>query len=349
MRPHNTNNKNPKVILINLWDKGGMRHYSDALSNLIKQDWRIYYFSNYGEKRFKINLNPLNPRNYFELVRLAYRIIKVKPKVIHVNSGYPLLVLIYPLFLFYNSIITIHDAKPHEGESRIKVKYHAVHLFLVSLFFRKIIVHSELIKNELPRLTKRKRVYVIPHMRQHSIIKRGKKEKSSKFRVLFFGRILEYKGLSYLLEAFKELPEDKYELTIAGEGKLPKTTMGKNVNTINRFIKDQEISTFFTNTDIVALPYISASQSGIVYLSYAFNKPVIASKVGAIPEIVKDKVNGLLIKPKSVKEISKAIKYLNNKIRYDSIVRRIKKQNLVSDDRIKKKLLNAYTNELKNE
>ena len=69
---------------------------------------------------------------------------------------------------------------------------------------------------------------------------------------------------------------------------------------INTYISDEEVTELFTISDVIVLPYISATQSGIIPIAYAFKKPVIASNVGAISEVVDDGITGILVPPKNV-------------------------------------------------
>jgi glycosyltransferase involved in cell wall biosynthesis len=64
-----------------------------------------------------------------------------------------------------------------------------------------------------------------------------------------------------------------------------------------KFLSDEEIAVTFSAADVVALPYRSASQSGIVQVAYHYNKPVVVSDVGGLPEVVKHGKVGFVVKP----------------------------------------------------
>ena len=76
---------------------------------------------------------------------------------------------------------------------------------------------------------------------------------------------------------------------------------------INEFIPDEEIAQLFQRAKLVVLPYIEASQSGIIAIAYAFKKPVIVSSVGSIPEVVDHGKTGLLVPPGDAKALAEAI------------------------------------------
>jgi glycosyltransferase involved in cell wall biosynthesis len=67
---------------------------------------------------------------------------------------------------------------------------------------------------------------------------------------------------------------------------------------INKFIPDEEVAELFQKSCLVVLPYIDASQTGVIPIAYAFKKPVIATSVGGIPEVVDDGITGFLVPPR---------------------------------------------------
>jgi glycosyltransferase involved in cell wall biosynthesis len=128
------------------------------------------------------------------------------------------------------------------------------------------------------------------------------KVNSEKKTLLFFGIIRKYKGLDVLLEAF-ELLDDTYQLIIAGEAYddfdtyknlIDNSKNKENIHLFNRYIGDEEVPKFFSAADVCVLPYRSATQSGITSISYHFELPIIATKVGGLHEIVKHEKTGLI-------------------------------------------------------
>lgn len=114
--------------------------------------------------------------------------------------------------------------------------------------------------------------------------------------VLFFGLVRKYKGLDLLIEAFKHLSEDYY-LLIAGEVygdetfyhqalKEAKLDTKDRCGTHFRYISDQEVPSFFGAADLIALPYRSATQSGILAVCLHFDLPVVITDVGGLKEMV---------------------------------------------------------------
>ena len=126
--------------------------------------------------------------------------------------------------------------------------------------------------------------------------------KSGKKNILFFGLIRKYKGLDILLEAFEKLPDD-YQLIIAGEPygsfepyqKIIDRLPGKErIVKVLKYIKDSEVSDYFSAADLAVLPYRSATQSGISSVSYHFEVPMIVTDVGGLKETIGDRGTGLV-------------------------------------------------------
>lgn len=135
--------------------------------------------------------------------------------------------------------------------------------------------------------------------------------------ILFFGLIRRYKGLPRLLEAMPlVLQQVDCTLLIVGEfyeGKdrcshlINELGLASKVRIIDRFIRDDEVSLYFSAADLVVLPYESATQSAIVPIAYAFERPVVATRVGGLPEAVQDGETGLLVEPHDPVALAEAI------------------------------------------
>lgn len=137
--------------------------------------------------------------------------------------------------------------------------------------------------------------------------------KHGKRNILFFGLIREYKGLDILLEAFAGL-DDKYQLIIAGEpyGSFDKyadiikrTGTGDRISSHLHYIKDSEVSLYFSAADLAVLPYRSATQSGISSVAYHFEVPMIVTAVGGLKETIGDTGTGIVTEegtPEAVRE-----------------------------------------------
>ena len=132
--------------------------------------------------------------------------------------------------------------------------------------------------------------------------------------ILFFGNIRAYKGLDVLIEAFARVRKElEAELVVAGEfysdpGPLKERVRALGldgaVSWTGGYVPNREVPALFRRAHVVALPYRSATQSGIVPLAYQFGVPVIASDVGGLSEVVRDGKTGLLFPPGDSKRLA---------------------------------------------
>jgi glycosyltransferase involved in cell wall biosynthesis len=129
----------------------------------------------------------------------------------------------------------------------------------------------------------------------HSLPKRGRLE------LLFFGLIRPYKGLDVLLQAMAILDDPEVFLTVVGEDwgnrELGNCADLTNVECHLRYVTDAEAAEYFARADYVVLPYRSASGSAVAALALYYQKPIIASRVGGLPEVVIEGTTGKLVPP----------------------------------------------------
>lgn len=144
-----------------------------------------------------------------------------------------------------------------------------------------------------------------------------KREDSQVLNILFFGKIRRYKGLEILIEALGLLgPEISFRAVFAGECYLPMDgfrqrisdlKLDDRISWIDRYIPNEEIPEIFRSADVVVLPYLSASQSGVIPIAYQFEVPVIVSDVGGLSEVVRDGETGFLVEPGNPAELAEVI------------------------------------------
>jgi glycosyltransferase involved in cell wall biosynthesis len=212
-------------------------------------------------------------------------------------------------------VLTVHDAEPHIGDKLSqKTPY-----FFWKLGFRQadqVITHSYYVRDMLQgRLgIPTHSLHVIPHLQvggavesPHEVLDDGK-------TILFFGRIWPYKGLDFLIRAepWIAAQSQDYKIIIAGEGEDFGRYHQMMVNperfeVINRHIPEPEANLLFRRASVVVLPYIEASQSGVIPVAYTYGKPVVASNVGGLPEMIEDGVTGLLVPPRDDQKLAAAI------------------------------------------
>lgn len=142
--------------------------------------------------------------------------------------------------------------------------------------------------------------------------------------ILFFGLIREYKGLDLLIDAIDHnyFKENKIKLLVAGEfysdvNQYEKLINDKLLNDLitinNKFIPNEDVSLYFSASDILVLPYKTATQSGVTQVGFYYNKPMLVTNVGGLGELIDSKI-GYVVDSKA-KAIQDALLdfFINNK------------------------------------
>lgn len=135
--------------------------------------------------------------------------------------------------------------------------------------------------------------------------------------ILFFGFVRPYKGLDLLLHAMPRiLDRVKLRLLVVGEfyediqqyiAILRSNGSEGHVTFISQYVEESRVSFYFSASDIVVLPYRSATQSGIVPIAYQLDKPVIATDVGGLSEVVKQGKTGFIVPPNDSESLAEAV------------------------------------------
>ena len=130
---------------------------------------------------------------------------------------------------------------------------------------------------------------------------------------LFFGHVRPFKGLDVALRAWRLLKTD-VTLLVAGEawwkGEEEYRRLAQGLSNVRfefRFIPDAEMATYFAAADVVLAPYRIEAQSGVALAAFHFARPVIASTVGGLPEIIEEGANGMLVPPDDPAALARAI------------------------------------------
>ncbi|MCS7004315.1 MAG: glycosyltransferase [Cytophagales bacterium] len=285
-------------------------------------------------------LDTINPITYFST---AHQIQKFKPDI---------LVMKYWMPFFAPSLGTVarllrkkgvktaailDNVKPHEkriGDNLLN-RY-----FLSSLDFA--VVMSPTVEQDLKDLSPSLPYVFHPHPTyNHFGQKLPKSQAREYFNIpnhakvlLFFGLIRAYKGLDVLIESFNRLSEEYY-LLIAGEPyedtQKYRALVAQNKNRerifiYEKYIPDNEVNLFFSAADVNILPYKSATQSGVLTISYHFDLPVIVTKVGSLHDTVEKYRTGITIQHADVPHLVEAItSFFHSSYSYEENISNFKK------------------------
>ena len=135
--------------------------------------------------------------------------------------------------------------------------------------------------------------------------------------LLFFGFVRRYKGLRYLLQALPQvLAHFPVRLLVVGEfwedeqvyrEQIERLGLNEAVVLVNRYVPNEEVGIYFSAADVLVLPYLEASQSGVVQMAFAFERPVITTRVGGLAETVEHGETGVIIPPADSLALAEAI------------------------------------------
>jgi len=255
------------------------------------------------------------PLQQMKMTRAILRHIEdFGPDVIHIQHRHLWFNLALPLLKSYPLVLTIHDPRHHIGDRNAQ----KTPQMIADFGYRRadqVIVHAKQVKqmvvDEL-RIPGRI-VHVIPMIALGDSMAQSHVQEDDHL-ILFFGRIWEYKGLEYLIRAepliTAQVPDAR--IMIAGQGEdfaRYRRMMVHPAHFIvrNEYVPHHKRAELFRRASIVVLPYIHASQSGVIPIAYTFAKPVVATTVGGLPELVDHGRTGYLVPPRDERALADAI------------------------------------------
>jgi glycosyltransferase involved in cell wall biosynthesis len=256
-----------------------------------------------------LNLGNLNLAALF---KVYHAILSIRPDVVHFTGPHiwnPLLLLLLHR-VGYPTIHTIHDLDPHSGSGYGRLLY--IWNDTIKRWANHIVVHGQLYREQLltqgfspDRVTYMPLLHLFVSYESERILTGNQTGKIDyEPFALFFARLETYKGIQILVDAmrlvsqFSDQPQPR--AVIAGKGNLSQVVSGAlpaNVEIRNRLIEDREAIDLFSRCGVVVLPYLDATQSALIAAAYFFGKPVIVTRVGALPEYVIEGKTGWTIEP----------------------------------------------------
>ena len=323
--------------------KGGISHYTGAMVRNLKKDFdvkTVSYKMQYPKIMFRKEQKDydndvlkiddaqflINTANPFNIIGSAMKIRKMKPDFLIMQWWHP---YFSPCYMLLSSVLrkipklfVCHNVFPHERFPMDR--------FLTKRVLKKgagFITHSKMDADDLKSIVSRPNyeTTVLPTFNAFKIKDMSRDEARSTLRIpddrkilLFFGFVREYKGLKHIINAMPEIVrhDSSIQLMIVGEfggdktdymNLIEKSEVSSSITVVDGYIPDKEIEKYFAACDLVVLPYESATQSGIVQIAYSFEKPVIATEVGGLPEVVIDGKTGYIVPPKNPKALGEAV------------------------------------------
>lgn len=310
-------------------------------------------------------VNSLNPFNW---IRVASKINSEKPDLIIFDWWHPYFAFCH---FFISSFINKKLKKKilFITENYISHEGHFIDRWLTRIglhYANYFIALSRKVEEELKQNFKYKIIYrselpIYDHLSGNTedinVLKKKFSIAENEKVLLFFGYIRKYKGLDILLEALNLLKVEsfKIKLIVAGEfyddkefysELIKKYNLENLIIMQNEYIPNEKVKEYFLVSDVVVLPYRSATQSGILNLAYGFRKPVIVTKVGGLAEFVIDESTGLIVEEPKADLIANSINKffeIENKIDFRKNIAEFVKSNRFNNlNEIIKKALESY-------
>ena len=266
-------------------------------------------FENINLKSHRI-INTVNPFNW---IRVIKKINELKPDLLISTYWTGLL---SPCYYIINKLVSkkikkigiIHNVISHE---RRFTEEKLLKLYLSGL--DKYFTLSKNVFNQIKKISKKPKGINLFHpllnkfgIKEDKIIsKKTLGLNNDKEYILFFGLIREYKGLETLIKSMPRVVETNpnVKLLIVGENYISmkkyyqlieKLNVSKNILVKNTFIDNDKIKYWFSSSELVIIPYKTASQSGITSLSFQFEIPTVSSNIDGLNELIEDNETGYL-------------------------------------------------------
>lgn len=211
-------------------------------------------------------------------------------------------------------ILTVHDPFPHSGldtkivRLRRKIAFKFIRNFIIlnKAQYEKFISFYELNNSKVT-------ISRLSCYHNFNMVKPDMSSVPSGKYILFAGKISRYKGVEYLLQAMTEVHKQypNVKLVVAGGGKyhfnLSPYKQLDYIDIRNRFVPDEELVALIRNTEFMICPYTDATQSGVIMSAFTFATPVIATRVGGLPDMLGNGRFGKLIGEKDTNALTEAI------------------------------------------
>jgi alpha-maltose-1-phosphate synthase len=299
--------------------------YIDA--NNLKHEFPAFFENARFESMVLPHYGFPNPRDISTFGRMYRKIITQKTDLIHVLLSSTYVESFLAMWLAHKTgiplVATMHDSRLHPGDFiSLRKAWLSFHVLGMCL---QIIVHGRHMADDFIKVMgmDERTVNIVPHGNYDIYLEAGGRSLSptpNSGRVLLFGRMKKYKGLDVLIQAAPIIAErvENFKIILAGRGPEldqfePQLKYNPLFEVRNRYIPAHEAAELFSSSNLVVIPYIQASQSGPLHLAYTWGRPVVATKVGAIPESLVHGQEGFLVPPDDPKALAEAIvKILGN-------------------------------------
>jgi len=274
---------------------------------------------------------------YFLLKRLVKENGKSLIFYFPVYHPWNLIISLYSMVFKIKTVVTVHDYVQHIGEENIASEWIQRKTIKTS---SKTVFLSQSELNKVNDLNLKLKSIVIPHPILHLFDQVPSRSHQLNPDILFFGRISSYKGVDILLNSFDDYKSVIGKLTIAGDivDQGLRIRHDQNINVINNYIPENKVKELLSSHHILILPYVDASQSGVLTLGIDSCIPMIISDLPGLREQLDDSC-AYWVKPGSSDDITKAIEWYSIKENYENVVQKLFLFRAGQNQEVGKKLL----------
>jgi glycosyltransferase involved in cell wall biosynthesis len=273
-------------------------------------------------------------RNVFALSRLHRYIRALRPDVMHLQSGVIWELALPSVLRRIPAVLTVHDLTRHPTHNGRAGTPQRVLDYALRVCDG-IVVHGPALQDaarqRCDRLGVSRNIRSIPHGTL-SRYGQGRARASPRSKtVLLFGTLDKYKGVEYLIAAEKEIRRrvPDVRIVIAGKSAVPGyyeqlVEAGQSIEIRSSRQSDADVRALFESADVLVLPYIEASQSGVLQVGFAFGVPPVVTSVGALTDVVQHGRNGIVVPPHDSEQLAHAVcRLLTDEVLRDRIINQI--------------------------
>ncbi len=317
----------------------------------------VYVLADETGSNEKIDNNPKiqvirawNPDDPFSIVKILFSARRLHPDVLHFNmhfqsfgknrlvnfSGFSLVLLSRMFGL--KTVVLLHNLGEKVDLTKVNLKpslVNKVGILLATkilLTAQNVVVPVQSYAQHIKNHHKYKNVKYIPHgTKAYNDPPKDCKDK----KILLFGHMGPSKGIPVMFDAFKKIAEDQKNVTLIVAGNSHpnyphfidslKKIAPPNTKFLG-YIPEENLSSVFNDADIVVLPYLIATgTSGVFHMSCGYGRPVVASDLPEIRELVNDGASAILVPPGDAEALENAVL----RVLFDKeVAERIGRQNL---------------------
>jgi glycosyltransferase involved in cell wall biosynthesis len=239
----------------------------------------------------------------------------LRPDILHLDDVSLRLALDYPE-LPRIDVLSVHDPEIHSGERNWR---RDLARWLTFRKVRRFVLHNHAqVERFRDRYGLSRDRVAVNHLGVYTTFQEWGDDaaREEPRTALFFGRTSQYKGLDLLYRAMPLVARQLTDvrLIVAGGPAYgyqppapPRLTNGGRIELIERYIPAAEVAALMRRAAVVICPYTDATQSGVVLTAYAFGKPIVATRVGGLPEYVRDGETGIVVEPGDAEALAAAI------------------------------------------